>query len=58
MRPVEPCPGRRRIFRVTDVNECWRCNYDLHVCPGCGESIEHGESACEECLADLPGRGT
>ena len=29
--------------------DCDRCNYDLHVCPGCGESLPHGIDVCDVC---------
>ena len=29
--------------------DCDRCNYDLHVCPGCGENLPHGIDVCDVC---------
>jgi hypothetical protein len=31
---------------------CDRCNYDTHVCPGCGKPLRHGVEVCTECLAE------
>lgn len=28
---------------------CDECNYDRHLCPGCGANLQHGDSTCEEC---------
>jgi hypothetical protein len=30
---------------------CDRCNYDRHICPGCGDNLRHGEEACTDCVA-------
>lgn len=30
---------------------CNRCNYDMHMCPGCGEPLPHGTEVCTACLA-------
>jgi len=30
---------------------CERCNYDNHVCPGCGEPLPHGTEICPPCRA-------
>lgn len=32
---------------------CDRCNYDRHLCGGCGASLRHGEYTCKECEAEL-----
>jgi len=29
---------------------CDQCNYDTHICPGCGTSLKHGETTCAACL--------
>lgn len=29
--------------------ECQDCNYDTHICPGCGDYLKHGERVCAEC---------
>lgn len=28
---------------------CQECDTDTHRCPGCGEAVEHGTVACQEC---------
>ena len=28
---------------------CDTCNYDMHICQGCGTHINHGASSCKEC---------
>lgn len=28
---------------------CERCNYDTHICPGCGEPLPHGVEVCPPC---------
>lgn len=28
---------------------CPKCDYDVHMCPGCGRSLRHGEYSCGEC---------
>lgn len=28
---------------------CETCNYDRHICPGCGTIIDHNDKCCEEC---------
>lgn len=28
---------------------CRACDYNRHVCSGCGDSIEHGENVCGKC---------
>lgn len=31
-------------------HKCDRCNYDRHLCPGCGASLRHyGPAVCAEC---------
>jgi len=43
---------------------CDFCNYDAHVCGGCGIPISHGKLGCDDCMAAhwaamesvLPGR--
>jgi hypothetical protein len=38
---------------------CDLCNYDRHVCPGCGEPLSHGVGVCSPCLAEIaPARGS
>lgn len=34
------------------AEDCGRCNYDMHVCPGCGVGLAHGIEACDECLRE------
>lgn len=29
--------------------DCPRCNYDKHLCPGCGASLRHGVEVCDDC---------
>lgn len=33
-------------------NTCYRCNYDMHDCPGCGEPLPHGVKVCGMCNSD------
>lgn len=28
---------------------CETCNIDRHVCPGCGENLQHGQTSCGSC---------
>jgi hypothetical protein len=28
---------------------CDACNYDRHLCYGCGDNVPHGHGACPEC---------
>lgn len=30
-------------------DDCPRCNYDTHVCRGCGEPLPHGTEVCAKC---------
>lgn len=32
-----------------DAENCQRCNYDTHVCPGCGAPLPHGTEVCDDC---------
>ena len=32
---------------------CDRCNYDAHLCPGCGTDLSHGVNVCDDCRAAL-----
>lgn len=43
--PDDGCPwhGKRPYLACND------CNYDKHICPGCGKYLDHGQGACEEC---------
>jgi len=34
---------------------CPECNYDRHLCPGCGASIGHGDGACGNCAPAVAG---
>lgn len=35
---------------------CPQCNYDQHLCPGCGDSVPHGQIACGQapCVSAEP----
>lgn len=45
------------MHRMTLEHGCWkccdRCNYDVHTCGGCGEPLQHGQSACETCEREI-----
>ena len=48
-----------RLTPPDDVIECDGCNYDQHLCPGCGIGVAHGKDACRACelrllLSDAP----
>lgn len=30
-------------------HNCVRCDIDRHICPGCGDSLMHGQTACTNC---------
>jgi hypothetical protein len=32
---------------------CRDCNYDEHLCGGCGDSLPHGKSVCADCAVLL-----
>lgn len=32
---------------------CDRCNYDMHICGGCGSSIGHGQGICADCEFEI-----
>lgn len=34
-------------------DECQRCNYDRHLCPGCGEPLPHGIEVCGQCQGEI-----
>ena len=34
---------------MTDWRSCDRCNYDRHLCPGCGTHVPHGTTVCTDC---------
>jgi len=49
-------PGRRTALTVDLealiwqlIVRCAACNYERHICPGCGANIGHGETACAAC---------
>lgn len=31
---------------------CAYCNYNRHVCPGCGEWLSHEVDVCDQCIKD------
>lgn len=35
---------------------CDQCNYDTHVCPGCGDDVPHGTVVCAKCQVDYADR--
>lgn len=47
---------------MTNLNyeTCDRCNYDMHLCPGCGAPLSHGVEICEDCrvLYSVPEKDT
>lgn len=32
---------------------CERCNYDRHICPGCGDNLPHGIKVCAVCEEEI-----
>lgn len=32
---------------------CSRCDLDNHVCPGCGENLNHGTEVCGRCYDEV-----
>ena len=36
---------------MNDGIDCDDCNYDTHICKGCGEPIKHGMWPCAACAA-------
>ena len=36
---------------------CYRCNYDMHYCKGCGDTLPHGTEVCAACANAWGGRG-
>lgn len=36
-----------------DAENCERCNYDTHRCPGCGEPLPHGTEVCGSCTLEF-----
>lgn len=40
---------REHFDRVRDSENCDRCNYDIHQCPGCGAPLPHDVCVCEDC---------
>lgn len=47
--PVDPSP------RINPESEeyCPRCDYDRHICPGCGDNLEHGIEVCDTCQGEV-----
>ena len=35
--------------RLAARPDCFRCNYDMHRCKGCGEPLPHGTEVCPAC---------
>lgn len=60
-REAETRPKVRAVTVVKNVQDCldpcpdgcmWccpRCNYDRHICHGCGDNIGHSDKACRAC---------
>ncbi|QDN64391.1 hypothetical protein [Streptomyces sp. S1D4-14] len=52
--PAETCPApdctvlRQGLPEGFDP-KCGECNTDNHRCPGCGEAVPHGTTACTDC---------
>lgn len=42
-------PGSLGATTQALIYACNECNTDTHRCPGCGEQIEHGDNACQDC---------
>ncbi len=40
---------RTGLNAIRDYENCDRCNYDTHRCPGCGEPLVHGVESCNDC---------
>lgn len=36
-----------------DGDYCGQCDTDMHRCGGCGETLTHWESMCDDCQAEL-----
>ncbi len=32
---------------------CRRCDFERHICPGCGDNIDHGETVCARCKVEV-----
>lgn len=46
--------ANRKVRDVTDRpwQTCSLCNYDLHVCGGCGEPVSHSQGrCCDDCAS-------
>jgi hypothetical protein len=43
--------ARFQLKKATEalIYGCDQCNYDRHLCPGCGANVEHGDFACADC---------
>lgn len=46
-----PVPMFFPLCRIEEMSAlyCDKCNYDTHICPGCGESLQHGVYVCTDC---------
>lgn len=45
-----PCdPNARHHYDPACPDYCAACNYQEHVCPGCGTDLLHGQTACRDC---------
>jgi hypothetical protein len=53
-RDDEQCKGpcRKRAHNPQVHQHCQLCDTDMHRCPGCGESVRHGQPACRQCLTN------
>lgn len=51
--PLIPSEQRTYVRLLDRIEElmrnCPRCNYDRHLCPGCGAHVTHGRYICKPC---------
>ena len=60
-RVVRDCfcrePERRGHYHPMCKDYCLDCNYDRHMCPGCGTVVGHDEQVCLDCEKALAENG-
>lgn len=53
--PIPKHPYDRDCPRLATPEGCYycceRCNYDRHLCPGCGDNLPHTVGVCDDCAA-------
>lgn len=45
-------PVELRRVTPSDPTYCARCNFDRHICPGCGEHLPHDIEVCADCQVE------